>query len=37
VYNPGPDHKLEPGAELIVMGEIDDVIKLRDMMQEAKG
>lgn len=28
-YNPGPDHILTAGVVLVVLGEVDDVIKLR--------
>jgi voltage-gated potassium channel len=33
VYNPGPDHVLGPGSELIVMGDPRDVDKLRTLIQ----
>ncbi len=32
VYNPSPDHKLEVGTQLIVMGEVPSVDKLREMV-----
>ncbi len=34
VYNPEPDHALEAGTQLIVMGEPDSVEKLRGMLAE---
>jgi voltage-gated potassium channel len=34
VYNPEPDHVLEAGTSLIVMGETDSVLKLRRLVQE---
>jgi voltage-gated potassium channel len=30
-YNPGPDHPLQAGSVLVVLGEADDVAKLRRM------
>jgi voltage-gated potassium channel len=32
VYNPSPDHPLSAGTELIVMGEIEGVEKLRELI-----
>jgi len=32
IYNPSPDHKLEVGTQLIVMGEVPSVDKLREMV-----
>ena len=32
VYNPSPDHKLEVGTQLIVMGEVPSVEMLREMV-----
>jgi voltage-gated potassium channel len=34
VYNPDPDHVVEEGATLIVMGEAENVAKLRKLMTE---
>jgi voltage-gated potassium channel len=33
-YNPGPDHVLEEGTMLIVLGETLDMRKLREMMEQ---
>lgn len=35
VYNPEPDHVLEPGTTLIVMGEAEGVVKLRKILDES--
>ena len=32
VYNPAPDHPLRAGTQLIVMGEIDGVAKLKELI-----
>jgi voltage-gated potassium channel len=32
VYNPSPDHSLSAGTQLIVMGELDGVEKLRELV-----
>ena len=32
VYNPDPDHVVQEGATLIVMGEAENVAKLRKLM-----
>jgi len=34
IYNPSPDQALEPGIRLIVIGEPDDVQKLRKLLAE---
>jgi voltage-gated potassium channel len=30
VYNPGPDFKVAPGVVLVVLGMVDDVVRLRE-------
>jgi K+/H+ antiporter YhaU regulatory subunit KhtT len=34
IYNPSPDQPLQPGIQLIVIGEPDEVQRLRRMVAE---
>lgn len=36
VYNPSPDHRIDVGTQLIVMGEVTGVEKLRDMVAASR-
>jgi voltage-gated potassium channel len=36
-YNPDPDHVLAPGETLIVLGEVDSILKLRQLLAERVG
>ena len=35
VYNPSPDQPLDPGAQLILIGEADEVDHLRKLVAES--